>query len=73
MKDCRRPVEQASKETGPHNLMSVLEELDRVFDEERHPTLVLHRSDDAPEIACVEPAKRLPKVRKSLLPHFPKK
>jgi transposase-like protein len=63
MTDWRDLAEQGSKETDPHNLMGVLEELDRVLDEER-------QSDDASEIATIELAKRVPKVRKSLLPHF---
>ena len=73
MKDWRGLAEQGSKETDPPNLMGVLEELDRVLDEERPPSLVLHRSNDASEVARVELAKRLPKIRKSLLPHFRKK
>jgi hypothetical protein len=71
--DWRRLAEQASKQTDPHHLMGVLEELDRVLDEDRQPTLVLHRSDDASQNAPVELAKRLPKVRTSLRPHFRKK
>jgi hypothetical protein len=73
MKDWRELAEQGSKETDPHHLMGVLEELDRVLDEERPLTLIPHRSDDAPEDAPVEVAKRLPKVRTSLLPHFRRK
>lgn len=71
--DWRRLAGQASRETDPHHLMRVLEELDRVLDEERQPTLVLHRRDDASQNAPIELAKRLPKVRTSLLPHFRKK
>jgi hypothetical protein len=67
MKDWRELSEQGSKKIDPHHLMGVLEELDRILDEERQPTLILHRSDDASEDASVEVAKRLPpKVGASL-------
>jgi hypothetical protein len=73
MKDWRDLAEQGSKETDPHNLTGLLEELDRVLDEERRPSLILHRSDDASENVPIELAKRRTKIRTSLLPHFRRK